>query len=97
VLAAYLARLVRAQSRWRVEPAPARLHPRAVDVSSVFERKLRACSLYASQIRQFFPTLETAVDYYRAHARSVGDGALVERFWQWPARPADDCRAQAPG
>jgi len=89
-LSVYLARLLRTHQHRTAGTPLMTLHPRLSDVSPVFEQKLTACGLYATQIRQFFSDGASASRYYRAHAQEVGAGSLVERFWEWSdAAPAD--------
>lgn len=55
------------------------IHPQK---SSYIRSKLGAIACYESQISTFWDTLNDMKDAVQTHMKSVGNGALAERFWR---------------
>lgn len=84
VVGAFLGRLL-----WQHLPsthhdgAP-QLRPVVRDISDDFERKIAACYLYESQVREFFADRADCIARYTRYAETLGAaGHQYERFWTW--------------
>lgn len=93
VVTGYIGRLMARHLPGSQRPE-ARLDPVLRDVSETFERKISACYLYESQIKEFFLDRYDCMERYQHYSESLGPGKRQrERFWTYhprsPTPPAE--------